>query len=46
MKNTAPEHINQANIERMQKSDSLGEEITELAAHIHAATAEDFGVLF
>jgi hypothetical protein len=38
MKNTAPEHINQANFDRIQKADSLGEEITELAAHIHAAT--------
>ena len=40
MKNTAPAptHINQANIERDQVAASLGEEITELAAHIHAAT--------
>ena len=40
MKNTAPEptHVNQANIDRNQIAASLGEEITELAAHIHAAT--------
>ena len=40
MKNTAPAptHINQANIERNKIAASLGEEITELAAHIHAAT--------
>lgn len=40
MKNTTPEptHINQANIDRIRIAASLGEEITELAAHIHAAT--------
>ncbi|MFC1719830.1 DUF222 domain-containing protein [Pseudomonadota bacterium] len=38
MKISAPEHPNQANFDRMQKADSIGEEITELAAHIHAAT--------
>ncbi len=40
MKNTslAPTHINHANIEHARVAASLGEEITELAAHIHAAT--------
>jgi hypothetical protein len=38
MKNTTPAHPNQANFDRIQKADNLGEEITELAAHIHAAT--------
>ena len=40
MKNAAlaPPHINQANLERNRIAASLGEEITELAARIHAAT--------
>ncbi len=40
MKNTtpAPTRINHAYIERTRIAASLGEEITELAAHIHAAT--------
>ena len=40
MKNSSPAavHFNQANIERNRITACLGEEITELAAHIHAAT--------